>query len=896
MRRRWVFGLLVVAFVWVLFTHYTQVKELSQTLAQARGGWMALAALGQVLYFLVFAISYKAAFWTVEVKSRVIELLPVTLSALFVNVVAPSGGAAGAALFVDDLGQRGQPKSHVTVGAFLQIIADYCAFQFILAVGMIYLFLEHDLTTYEIVGSLILLVIVLGLIGIPALGLWQPEALHRLLTWLQNRANHLARWLKRPHLLAEDWAERTAAEFSQAAAAAASHPLRLARTLTAALGAHLVQILILYLVFRAFGYSIQFWPLVAGFAIGILFLIVSITPQGIGVVEGVMALTFTSLDVPPATAAAVALVFRGITFWIPLVVGFLLLRRVKTFSPQERSLGEKWTVRFIALLTGLMGVINVLSAILPSWSSRLRLLERYSPLFVRQGGQLTVVLAGFALLLLARGLWRRKHTAWWITLFVLGISAISHLLKGLDIEEAALAASLAGWLIWQRDEFHTLSDPPSIRQGYKILAAALGFTLAYGALGFYLLDRHYRAQYDLPAALRQTLVMFTQFYDPGLEPITGFGRYFADSIYIVGLVTLGYAALILLRPVLIHAPASAAEHQCAAEIVTLYGHTSLARMALFPDKAYLFTPGGSLLAYTVCRRVAVVLGDPIGPPQDLSPAIAAFQQLCARNDWIPAFYQTLPETLPSYRQAGFEAQVIGQEAVVDLHTFSLSGHAVKPLRTSANRFSREGYRFVIQPPGLGDDLLETLREVSDEWLTLVHGSEKRFSLGWFDDDYIRSCAIAMVYSPDERLTAFASLLPEYQRNELSVDLMRRRQEVEPGTMDYLFVSLIQYAQQQGYDSFNLGLSALAGVGEQPNDPAAERVLHFIFEHVNQFYNFKGLHEFKEKFQPHWSPRYLIYPNLGALAGVWLAVVEANAGSAPRQLTAGMASSRAARHP
>ncbi len=896
MKRRWIFGLLVVAFVWVIITHYAQVKELSNTLAQAQGSWLALAALGLGLYFLVFSLSYKAAFWTVEVKSRVIELLPVTLSSLFVNVVAPSGGAAGAALFVDDLGRRGQPRSHVTVGAFLQLIADYSAFQFILAVGMLYLFLEHDLTSYEIAGSLILLVIILGLIGIPALGLWQPEALHRLLNWAQNQANRLARWLKRPPLLADDWAERAAAEFSQAAAAAASHPLRLARTLAAALGAHLAQILILYLVFRAFGYSIEFWPLVAGFAIGILFLIVSITPQGIGVVEGVMALTFASLDVPPATAAAVALVFRGLTFWIPLVVGFLLLRRVKTFSPQERSLGEKWTVRFIALLTGLMGVINVLSALLPAWSDRLRLLERFSPLFVRQGGQLTVTLAGFALLLLARGLWRRKHTAWWITLAVLGVSAVSHLLKGLDVEEAALAAALAAWLIWQRDEFHTLSDPPSLRQGVRMLGAALGFTLAYGALGFYLLDRHYRTQYDLPAALRQTLVMFTQFYDPGLEPITGFGRYFAASIYIVGLATLGYAALMLLRPVLLRAPASAAEHQRAADIVARYGRTPLARMTLFPDKAYLFTPDGSLVAYAVHRRVAVALGDPIGPPQDLPQAITAFQQLCSRNDWIPTFYQTLPETLPAYRQAGFEAQIIGQEAVVDLHTFSLAGHAVKALRTSANRFSREGYRFVVQPPGLNDDLLEDLREVSDEWLTLVHGSEKRFSLGWFDDDYIRSGAIGIVYNPEGRLTAFASLLPEYQRNELSVDLMRRRQEVEPGTMDYLFISLLQYAQQQGYDTFNLGLSALAGVGEQPNDPAAERALHFIFEHVNQFYNFKGLHEFKEKFQPTWSPRYLVYPNLGVLGMVWLAVVEANAGSAPRQLSAGMAGSQAARHP
>ena len=82
-----------------------------------------------------------------------------------------------------------------------------------------------------------------------------------------------------------------------------------------------------------------------------------------------------------------------------------------------------------------------------------------------------------------------------------------------------------------------------------MLVGALVFTLAYGITGFFLLDRHYRINFGFLDALRQTLIMFTQFYDPGLVPITRFGRYFADSIYVVGAVTLGYAGLMLLRPV-----------------------------------------------------------------------------------------------------------------------------------------------------------------------------------------------------------------------------------------------------------------------------------------------------------------------------------------------------------
>jgi phosphatidylglycerol lysyltransferase len=97
-------------------------------------------------------------------------------------------------------------------------------------------------------------------------------------------------------------------------------------------------------------------------------------------------------------------------------------------------------------------------------------------------------------------------------------------------------------------------------------------------------------------------------------------------------------------------------------------------------------------------------------------------------------------------------------------------------------------------------------------------------------------------------------------------------------MEFLFVSMFEWAKQQGHDSFNLGLSALSGVGEGPHDTIIERVLHFIYEHVNQFYNFKGLHDFKEKFHPEWSPRYLIYPGAASLAQAWLAVTQANSGN------------------
>jgi phosphatidylglycerol lysyltransferase len=160
----------------------------------------------------------------------------------------------------------------------------------------------------------------------------------------------------------------------------------------------------------------------------------------------------------------------------------------------------------------------------------------------------------------------------------------------------------------------------------------------------------------------------------------------------------------------------------------------------------------------------------------------------------------------------------------------------------------------------------------------MHGYEKRFSLGWFDEEYLNSTRVIVIRNPEGPIDAFANILPEYQASEISIDLMRHRRQAEKGQMDFLFVSLIEWAKAQGFATFNLGLSGLSGIGENPTDPAIERAMHYIYEHVDQFYNFKGLHEFKSKFDPTWSPRYLIYPSAASLPAVAIAMLRADSGT------------------
>ena len=131
---------------------------------------------------------------------------------------------------------------------------------------------------------------------------------------MEQFINHLAGRLRRAPILKEGWARENAAEFNSAAVAIRQRPLKLAITIALTLAAHLLDLLVLYCLFRAYRQPIQPGPLVAGYAMGVLFWIVSITPQGIGIVEGVMTLVYSSLGVPGAVAATVSLVFRGLSF------------------------------------------------------------------------------------------------------------------------------------------------------------------------------------------------------------------------------------------------------------------------------------------------------------------------------------------------------------------------------------------------------------------------------------------------------------------------------------------------------------------------------------------------------------------------------------------------------
>jgi phosphatidylglycerol lysyltransferase len=565
-----------------------------------------------------------------------------------------------------------------------------------------------------------------------------------------------------------------------------------------------------------------------------------------------------------------------------------LRQKIRSRYPYEWG-PNQFGVWSAAGLTAIMGIVNLLSAIYPSLPDRRHWIEAFLPFALRSGSRMFAALAGFLLLTLAVTLFRRKRWAWRLTIILLVISMVTHLLKGWDYEESTLALILLIQLIWLKPLFTARSDRASINQGLVVLGISLAFTLAYGTIGFYVLDGRFRVNgqptnFGWISAIGQTLAVFLTVDNAGLEPIGRYAVRFIHSLYAIGALTMAYSLGMLLRPVLLrHHPASRQERQQARQIIDAHGQTSLARLGLLDDKAYFFSRSGqSVIAYVPKSRAALALGDPIGPMAERDQVIEEFQAFCRLNDWFPVFYETLPQDLPRYSQHGFQMIQIGEDAVVDLTQFSLKGKVNQNLRTAVNRLTKTGHRFAMFDAPIADDLIQQLKSVSDEWLKHKQGSEKQFSIAWFDREHLRHYPIGVVYDAHGKITAFVNLLTGYGpeptvKSEVTVDLMRHRGDVENGTMEFLFVSLIQHFQTQNYTKFSFSLSPLAGVGASPSSGNLEKGLNYFFEHLNQFYNFKGLHQFKEKFQPQWEPRYLVYPHKALLPEIAVALARADSG-------------------
>jgi phosphatidylglycerol lysyltransferase len=513
----------------------------------------------------------------------------------------------------------------------------------------------------------------------------------------------------------------------------------------------------------------------------------------------------------------------------------------------------------LTLLTLGSGLFNLYSA-LGHGHRRLELLRPVIPVEFIQLSHSIALLAGFALVISSFSIYKRKRRAFWIVAFLSLASMVAHLARGLHYEQAAMSAGLIGALFLQRRRFTVRSREVDWKSALGKTCIAFILALSYGVTGFWLLDpRHFGIDFRWKDALEQSVRILLLSGDDGLIPRTFYAQRFLQSLHLLAYSAVVYGLFVVFRPAMYRFRTQRHEIDRARRILAEHGRSSIDFFKVQPDKSFFFSGDGSaFLSYAVAGNFALVLGDPVGPPDGIARIVRDFSDYCQDNDWRFGFYQTLPDFLNIYENEGLKKLQIGEDAVVDLQQFTLEGRSHKSLRTKVNQLDRSGLYTEYYEPPLPPDLLDEVKRVSDEWLRIPGRHERQFSLGSFEPDYVRSTPVFAVHDESGSVLAFANIIPSYRTGEATVDLMRRRTEAPNGVMDYLFAKLLLLDKQMGYRRFNLGMAPMAGFHAGESASMEERAIHTFFQHAGFLFSFKGLFAFKAKFATSWEPAYVVY--------------------------------------
>lgn len=585
------------------------------------------------------------------------------------------------------------------------------------------------------------------------------------------------------------------------------------------------------------------WPsFLAVYAAAIGLGVLSHVPAGLGVFETVMVAALGGGPAGVEQILSALVLYRIVYYVLPLVVAIALLS-VSLVRPLATRIPLAALAQLAPVLTSALalicGTMLVLSSVTPTPDVDLDFLSGVLPLPLVEGAHFLASILGLVLILAARGLQQRLDGALVVAILASLAAIVFSLVKAAAVVEAGLLALLVFSLFTARRRFDRraslIAQPLSAPWLFAMLVVLAG---ASAILFFVYRDVEYshalwwqfEFSEEAPRSLRAAL---------GLAIFATAAGVFA-----------------LLRPVVHHAePDEPADLEKAVGIV-MRQNVADANLVRMGDKRLMFSESGrTFLMYGGYGRSFIALLDPVGEREEFAELVWRFVEFCRAQGGRAVFYQVSPAVLSPLADAGLRAFKLGELAEVGLDGFDLKGGRWANLRQSVSRGERDGLSFALLPPEAVPAVMDDLRAVSDAWLAEHETREKGFSLGAFDPAYIAAQPVA-VLKVEGRIVAFATVMVTETKAEGTVDLMRFHPDAPKGAMDFLFVKIMLHLREEGYRSFNLGMAPLAGIRKREAAPVWDRLGAAVYDLGERFYNFKGLRAFKQKFNPHWQPRYL----------------------------------------
>ena len=521
------------------------------------------------------------------------------------------------------------------------------------------------------------------------------------------------------------------------------------------------------------------------------------------------------------------------------------------------------------------GVLGVMDGILPSHGQSL--LQTLAPGPVNPLTSALVAPLGLALILAARGLARGRRRAWQLAVALLATSAALHVFEGYPYS-AVVTALLTLGLVARRRDFARPGDP-SVRPRLLLRAALLLAAIyAYGAAALWVNRLMADQPFSLRFSVNETSRALVGLNFRGSAHLTGdFGDWFPVSVLLLGIAAAGWLLVSWLAPWRYLHRQEEQERALARALVQAWGADTLAPFVLRADKSYFFSEDErAFVAYRVVGGVAIVSGDPVGPPGDLDELVGRFIAFARARDWRIAILGASEGFLDLYRGHGLFAVYHGDEAVVDVASFSLDGRPIRKVRQSGHRLEAAGYTAEVLHPGeIGGGLRGELEAIASEW----RGTEPERGFVMALDAFFRledEDAVFVIGRDEEgRPRGFLHFAVSPAGSALSLSAMPRHRATPNGFNEWLVCETVAWARTRGLEKVSLNFAPFAAL----LTPGAElsglqKVERRALLALKGRFQLDNLLVFNRKFFPGWQRRFVVVERRRDLPRVGIAALAA----------------------
>jgi lysyl-tRNA synthetase class 2 len=570
--------------------------------------------------------------------------------------------------------------------------------------------------------------------------------------------------------------------------------------------------------------------------------------------------------------AALDIAARRQAIYLPAAVVALAAAALATRQGRGRR-----APAFVSAVVAAGALLNILHAVLPGRNEGL--IHSMTPDAVGPLAHAAGVFAAVAMLLAARGLARRRHRAWQVATAVAALSMGLHVLHGLNHGTLASAAVLA-LLVARRADFDGPGDDTTRHLFAQRLAVALVAIGSYAVAALWI----NRFAADQPFTLRFVL---TETADGllgldlhGSPHIAGsFGDWFPLSLLLLGIGFTAWVVAGWLAPWRHRVVQLERERELARALVQSWGIDTLTPFVLRADKSYFFTDDeAAFLAFRVVNGVAIVSGDPVGPPDRHDELVARFVERAHARDWRIAVLGVSRRCLPLYEQHGLHSLYHGDEAIVDVASFSLEGRAIRKVRQSVHRLDQAGFvAQVLRPSEIGPSLRRELEGVARQWRGdqpergFVMALDALFGL---EDEH---AMFVVGFAPDGGVAGFLHFALTPASHSLSLSSMPRLRTTPNGFNEWLICTAVAWAREHGYQQVSLNFAPFAALLAPEADlTGLQEVQRRALLALKGHFQLDNLLAFNRKFFPRWEQRFVVYERRRDLVRVGIAALAAEA--------------------